>query len=125
MRIGYAPVNSDGLKRILHQKKYSSDAIIGSGIFSARDGESNIRNFYPRFRGRMMIPISDIQGRVIAFTARKTRFTPQIASEEGKYVNSRDTDIFKKNLVVFNMDKAKTLQETKITALSLKANLTR
>lgn len=107
LRIGYAPINSDGLKRILHQKKYSSDAIIGSGIFSARDGESNIRNFYPRFRGRMMIPISDIQGRVIAFTARKTRFTPQIASEEGKYVNSRDTDIFKKNLVVFNMDKAK------------------
>ena len=36
----------------------------------------------------MMIPISDIQGRVIAFTARKTRFTPNIPSEEGKYVNS-------------------------------------
>ena len=107
LRIGFAPANSDRLKNILQQKKYAPDAIVGSGIFSARDADTSIHNFYPRFRGRMMIPISDIQGRVIAFTARKTRFTPQIASEEGKYVNSRDTDIFKKNLVVFNMDKAK------------------
>lgn len=107
LRIGFAPVDSTGLKRLLASKKYTPEAIAASGIFSAREGERNIRNFYPRFRGRMMIPISDIQGRVIAFTARKTRFTPQVPSEEGKYVNSRDTEIFKKNLVVFNMDKAK------------------
>jgi len=107
LRIGFAPENSSGLKKLLASKKYSPEAIVGSGIFAARENERDIREFYPRFRGRMMIPISDIQGRVIAFTARKTRFTPKIASEEGKYVNSRDTEIFRKNLVVFNMDKAK------------------
>ena len=113
LRIGFAPVSSDPLKRILHEKKYAPDAIAASGIFSARDGDTNLRNFYPRFRGRMMVPISDIQGRVIAFTARKTQFTPVAAHEEGKYVNSRETDIFKKNLVVFNMDKAKNAAKEK------------
>ena len=107
LRIGFAPVDSIELKRLFYRKKYTPEAIIGSGIFSAREGERNIKNFYPRFRGRMMVPICDIQGRVIAFTARKTQFTPVGPSEEGKYVNSRETDIFKKNHVVFNMDKAR------------------
>ena len=113
LRIGFAPSNSDGLKKILAAKKYAPNAISGSGIFNAREGETNLSNFYPRFRGRMTIPICDIQGRVIAFTARKTRFTPDIPSEEGKYVNSRDTDIFHKNHVVFNMDKAKNTAKDK------------
>ena len=107
LQIGFAPVNSDGLKKLLAARKYAPNAIAGSGIFGAREGETDIRNFYPRFRGRIMIPICDIQGRVIAFTARKTRWTPNTAAEEGKYVNSRDTDIFNKKLVVFNLHRAK------------------
>ena len=107
LRIGYAPTSSVELKKILSAKKYSPEAIIGSGIFYGNDRERDINKFYPRFCGRIIIPILDVQGRVIAFTARKTRFTPQKPSEEGKYVNSRDTDIFKKNTVVFNIDKAK------------------
>ncbi len=107
LRIGYAPVSSEALKKLFISKKYSPQAVADSGIFSARDGDSRISDFYPRFRGRMMIPITDIQGRVIAFTARKTRYTPDIPSEEGKYVNSRDTSIFLKKHVVFNMDKAR------------------
>lgn len=106
LRIGYAPLVSDPLKRILAQKKYSLDAILASGIFAGRPNEP-LRDLYARFRARIMIPIADIQGRVIAFTARKTRFTPNLPSEEGKYVNSRETEIFKKNSIVFNLDKAK------------------
>ena len=61
-----------------------------------------------------MIPISDSQGRVVAFTARKTEFTPNdIAYEEGKYVNSPETPIFKKNAILFNLDKAKSFAEKK------------
>ncbi len=107
LRIGFAPASADGLKKIFHAQRYSPKAVAESGLFSAREGETRLSEFYPRFRGRMMIPICDIQGRVIAFTARKTRFTPNIASEEGKYVNSRDTAIFLKKHVVFNMDKAR------------------
>lgn len=123
LRIGFAPADSLELKRLLYSKKYSPEAIIGSGIFSAREGDRNIKNFYPRFRGRMMIPICDIQGRVIAFTARKTRFTPSRPPEEGKYVNSRDTDIFKKNLVVFNMDKAKNFAKEKNVCIVVEGQL--
>lgn len=106
LKIGYAPPNSVGLKKIIAKKGYSTEAIIASGLFSAKPYET-LRDFYPRFRGRLMIPICDIQGRIIAFTARKTRFTPDLPSEEGKYVNSRETEIFKKNSVAFNLDKAK------------------
>ncbi len=123
LRIGFAPVDSIDLKRLFYKRRYTPEAIIGSGIFSARDGERNIANFYQRFRGRMMIPIRDIQGRVIAFTARKTRFTPEAPSEEGKYVNSRETDIFKKNLVVFNMDKAKNFAKEKNVCIVVEGQL--
>lgn len=122
LRIGYAPPSSDALKKILAQKGYSPEAIIASGIFYGRQGE-RLRDYYARFRARMMIPISDIQGRVIAFTARKTRFTPNIPSEEGKYVNSRETEIFKKNAVVFNLDKAKSAIREKNSCIVVEGQL--
>ena len=122
LRIGYAPLASDPLKKILAKKGYSAEAIIASGIFYGKPGES-LSDFYARFRGRMMIPISDIQGRVIAFTARKTRFTPNIPSEEGKYVNSRETEIFKKNAVVFNLDKAKSAIKEKNACIVVEGQL--
>ncbi|MBQ6534330.1 MAG: DNA primase [Opitutales bacterium] len=123
LRIGFAPADAAPLKKLLLSKKYEPEAILGSGIFAAREGERNVASFYPRFRGRMMIPICDIQGRVIAFTARKTRFTPDVPSEEGKYVNSRDTDIFRKNLVVFNMDKAKNFAKEKNCCIVVEGQL--
>lgn len=112
LRIGFAPPSSDPLKKLLLSKKFSIEALRSCGLFFARD--SDFRNFMPRFRGRLIIPISDSQGRPIAFTARKTEFTPSdISYEEGKYVNSPETDIFKKNSVLFNFDKAKEPAEKK------------
>ena len=107
LRIGYAPDNSAGLKKLIFGAGFSLAAIADSSLFIAREGERNIANFHPKFRGRLMIPICDIQGQVIAFTARKTQFTPDIPAESGKYVNSRETEIFKKSNVVFNINKAK------------------
>ncbi len=107
LRIGFAPQNSTGLKKIFVAKKYSVEAIAKSSIFIGREGERNFANYFPKFRGRMMIPICDIQGRVIAFTARKTQFTPDNPAESGKYVNSKETYIFKKGNVAFNLHKAK------------------
>ena len=107
LRIGYAPENSAELKKIFASKRYSLEAIAKSSIFLARESERNFANFYPKFRGRMMIPICDIQGRVVGFTARKTQFTPDIPAESGKYVNSKETDIFKKGNIAFNLHKAK------------------
>jgi DNA primase len=63
----------------------------------------------PRFRGRLMIPIRDHQGRVVAFTARQTALTPEDdPAREAKYVNSPETPIFTKGNLLFNLDRART-----------------
>ncbi len=113
LRIGYAPTNCTALRKIFEVKRYSAEAIAKSSIFIGREGERNFANMFPKFRGRMMIPICDIQGRVIAFTARKTQFTPDNPAESGKYVNSKETDIFKKGNVAFNLHKAKAEMKNK------------
>ncbi|MBE6412977.1 MAG: DNA primase [Verrucomicrobiaceae bacterium] len=113
LRIGYAPVNSFELKKIFSAKKYDMRAILSSSIFVGREGERNMANVYPKFRGRMVIPICDIQGRVIGFTGRKTEFTPDNQAESGKYVNSRETDVFKKGNIAFNIHKAKSSMKEK------------
>ena len=61
-----------------------------------------------RFRGRLMIPIRDHQGRVVAFTARQTDLTPaDDPAREAKYVNSPETPIFTKGNLLFNLDRAR------------------
>jgi DNA primase len=62
----------------------------------------------PRFRGRLMIPIRDHQGRVAAFTARQLELTPaDDPAREAKYVNSPETPIFTKSNLLFNLDRAR------------------
>ena len=63
----------------------------------------------PRFRGRLMIPIRDHQGRVVAFTARQTEAHPRAddPAREAKYVNSPETPIFTKSNLLFNLDRAR------------------
>ncbi len=108
MRIGFAPLSDAAMKSGLEKRGFSLEAIKKCGLFFAKDSDRNVSALLSRFRGRLMIPIADVQGRTIGFTARKTRFTPDdIAYEEGKYVNSPETDIFKKNAVLFNLDKAR------------------
>ena len=62
----------------------------------------------PRFRGRLMIPIRDINARVIAFTARQLEQTPEDdPSQKAKYVNSPETLLFHKSKLLFGMDHAR------------------
>ena len=67
------------------------------------DPKSQTRNYYDRFRGRLMFPICDEQGRVIGFSGRV------LAGDEktAKYVNSPETAIFTKSKVFFGLDKSK------------------
>ena len=107
LRIGIAPVDWSSFKKRL-EKKYSFDAIAESGLFFSSKSKTNLASYMPRFRGRLMIPICDVQGRVCGFTARKTPLTPSdIDYEEGKYVNSPETQVFKKQNLLFNFDKAR------------------
>ena len=107
--IGYAPASREAFALYCQQRKISTAAMHKSGLFFARDNEQNHAYFKSRFRGRLMIPIRDVQGRVVAFTARQLAQTPEDdPSREAKYVNSPETQIFHKGRILFGMDHART-----------------
>jgi DNA primase len=98
-RIGWAPEGWQSLIDHLRVKKYSDMLIEKAGLGKKTDDGK----FYDRFRGRVMFPISDSSGRVIAFSGR-------ILKDDGKsakYLNSPDTPLYDKSLVLYGLDKAK------------------
>jgi DNA primase len=108
-KIGYAPAARDALALFCKEKGIPVAAMHQSGLFFARDQEQEHANFKSRFRGRLMIPIRDVQGRVVAFTARQLEQTPQDdPAREAKYVNSPETPIFHKGRLLFGLDHART-----------------
>ncbi|MBS0663315.1 MAG: DNA primase [Verrucomicrobia bacterium] len=109
-KIGAAAPADEGLGALLLKRKFSEDAIRQCGLFFVRDGALlGLGSLKPRFRGRLMIPIRDHQGRVVAFTARQTTLTPEDdPAREAKYVNSPETPIFTKGNLLFNLDRART-----------------
>ncbi len=108
-KIGAAAPDDTGLGARLLKKKFSEDALRQSGLFFVRDGAMlTLTSLRPRFRGRLMIPIRDHQGRVVAFTARQTDLTPaDDPAREAKYINSPETPIFTKGNLLFNLDRAR------------------
>jgi len=106
-KIGFAPVSGSELGKRVIEKRFSGKAIEASGLFYTRRGLDPTSMGY-RFRGRLMIPIPDHQGRISAFTARQLELTPQDdPSREAKYVNSPETPLFNKGALLFNMDRAR------------------
>jgi len=108
-KIGAAPPDGNALYARLHKARHTEDAIRRSGLFFTNENAPlTLHNVRPRFRGRLMIPIRDHQGRVVAFTARQTDLTPaDDPAHEAKYVNSPETPIFTKGNLIFNLDRAR------------------
>lgn len=109
-KIGAADAAGGGLAGALLRRKFSEEALRRCGLFFIHDDAAiTLHSLRPRFRGRLMIPIRDHQGRVVAFTARQTELTPQDdPAREAKYVNSPETPIFTKGNLLFNLDRART-----------------
>lgn len=109
-KIGAADEHGSGLGTALLRRKFSEDALRQCGLFFIYDdAQLTPAALRPRFRGRLMIPIRDHQGRVVAFTARQTELTPKDdPAREAKYVNSPETPIFTKGNLLFNLDRART-----------------
>ena len=109
-KIGAADESGSGLGALLLRKKFSEEALRRCGLFFIYDDAALTPGaLRPRFRGRLMIPIRDHQGRVVAFTARQTDLTPaDDPAREAKYVNSPETPIFTKGNLLFNLDRART-----------------
>ncbi len=108
-KIGFAPPEDQGLAAAVLRRKFSEEAIRQCGLFFLRDGLAlTPQTIRLRFRGRLMIPIRDHQGRVVAFTARQLELTPaDDPAREAKYVNSPETPIFTKSHLLFNLDRAR------------------
>ena len=122
-RIGYAP-DSGFLLRDRLRGEFDEDLLRDSGLFSwkessepnaggksnsgsldsARDHKRAISAMYAKFRHRVMFPISNENGRVIAFTGRALSADEKAGP---KYFNSPETAIYSKSKVLFNLDKAK------------------
>ncbi len=108
-KVGLADPTGSGLGAAVMRKKFSEDAIRKCGLFFIYEDQLlTVGALKPRFRGRLMIPIRDHQGRVVAFTARQTKLTPaDDPAHEAKYVNSPETPIFSKSNLLFNLDRAR------------------
>jgi DNA primase len=83
--------------------KRAESGKVETGNPELRTPNSELRNYYDRFRGRLMFPICDEQGRVIGFSGRILSGDEKTA----KYVNSPETPIFTKSRVFFGLDKSK------------------
>jgi len=101
-RIGYAQDTWTSLLDYLSRKGFRKEDIEIVGLIKKKDDR-----FYDRFRSRIIFPISDSSGRVIAFTGRIFKQNDNSGIEEAKYLNSPDTPLFNKSNVLFGLDKAK------------------
>jgi len=99
-KIGFAPDTWDGLLAPMRAAGYKENELAESGLFST--GEDGGR-LYDRFRGRLMFPICNDTGEVIAFSGRVLNAEQSPA----KYVNSPETILFTKGAVLFGLHKSK------------------
>src|SRR5882762_3562695 len=99
-RLGYAPDLWDDTVNWARSKSHELALVEKAGLILRKEGGEN---FYDRFRGRLIFPICDEQGRVIGFSGRILSGDEKTA----KYVNSPETPIFTKSKVFFGLDKSK------------------
>jgi DNA primase len=102
--IGYAPGYPDFLLRRLSQARDLSPEILLEAGLATRGDDGTVRD---RFRGRLIFPIHDLQGRGIGFGARILPSDPR-AGEQAKYLNTAETPIYRKHEVLYNLHRART-----------------
>jgi DNA primase len=98
-QLGYAPSSWDSLYKFLKRKKFEEEEMFENGLLVK--GEKG--NFYDRFRGRIIFPIRDHRGNIIAFSGRLI----DDKQKEAKYINTPETPIYHKRETLFGIDLAK------------------
>ena len=101
-QIGLAPAEGNYLYQSV-SGKFSENIMAESGLFHISD----IGTMYDAFQDRIMFPLSDDTGRVIAFSGRLWREQAEGTKPQGKYKNSRSTLLFNKSYELYHLDKAK------------------
>jgi len=106
-QLGYAPDEWDAFGSWARGQGYDTRELVASGLIKTKDDEQtsnlNPRTSYDRFRGRIIFPICNREGEVIAFSGRLLK------EQEGaaKYLNSPETPLFRKGNVLFGLHKSK------------------
>ncbi len=97
--LGYAPNSYDALKKHLREKGFTDEEMVAG--YLCQRSRKNENNTYDCFRGRVMFPIIDVSGNVVAFGGRV------LDDSQPKYLNSSDTPAFKKSRNLFALNYAK------------------
>lgn len=102
-QLGYAPASGDALREWAADHDISEALLIDAGIMAMGDPDSDRPGSYPRFRHRLMFPIRNDNGDVIAFSGRML----DADARGAKYLNSPETPLFTKSRVLFGFDRSK------------------
>ena len=101
-RIGYAPEGWRGLYDHLSARGFDSNIIEKAGLAVRSE-----KGYYDRFRGRIMFPIFNSSGAVVAFSGRIFHVSKEPEDKAAKYVNSPETPLYNKSEILYGFDKAK------------------
>ena len=97
--LGFSDPQGQALTRKLSEEHFTPEQMEASGLVRRRSEGSG---YYDAFRGRLMFPIHNESGKVIAFGARAMR-----ADEQPKYLNSPETPIYRKTSTLYNLNRAR------------------
>ncbi len=99
-RLGYAKDEWRELLESLTQEGFTIEELLAAGLIKEADGKAG--TYYDRFRNRLMFPIRDSSGQVVAFTGRALS-----EDDVAKYLNSPETELYHKSDILFGLDQAK------------------
>ena len=114
--LGLAPDSWRTLLEKLSADGFSNSELVAAGLIKEAEGKSG--TWYDRFRNRLMFPIRDSAGRTVAFTGRALD-----PNDQAKYLNSPETELYKKSEILFGMDKAKDAIRTRAFALLVEGQM--
>ena len=112
--LGYAPESWNALLGVMARQGIGEDVLVQAGLILARQ---NGPGFYDRFRGRLLFPIRDVQGRVVAFGGRA------LSGEEPKYLNSPETPLYVKGQMLYALDVARIAMRERSRAIIVEGYL--
>ena len=112
--LGYAPESWNALLGVMARQGIGEDVLVQAGLILARQ---NGPGFYDRFRGRLLFPIRDVQGRVVAFGGRA------LSGEEPKYLNSPETPLYVKGQILYALDVARIAMRERSRAIIVEGYL--
>ncbi|MFI3939103.1 DNA primase [Vagococcus fluvialis] len=103
-QIGFAPRDRRLLHKVLEKDNYSDEVLKKTGLLFQLEDD----NWIDRFYQRIMFPITNFQGKVIGFSGRILEDVDFDATDQPKYLNSPETDLFNKRFILYNFHQSRT-----------------